>query len=91
MANEMNKEITQETTEQQELPVEVKKGIIEKFKELPTWQKALVIAACAGMVVGGGALIFKIFKQKPEAVADAIEVVTNDPEVIEAVGETIAA
>lgn len=60
-----------------------KKGLLEKFMALKTWQKVAVITLVTGTVAGGAFVIFKLINNRPEVVAEAIETVAQStPEVV---------
>ena len=95
MAKENIKEFTQEVANNENQETEVKAvaeklGLIERFKALKTWQKIAVIALLTGSTVGGIFLIRKLISTRPEAVAEAIDAVVENPDVVaDAVAQTI--
>ena len=94
MANNVEEKVTNinEATENKEPEVngentnlqETKKtGLIEKFKELKWWQKALILAGGATLVFVGGKWVFKTVGKKPEVAVEAAKVVgTIEPEEV---------
>lgn len=65
-----------------------KKGILEKFKALKTWQKVLVIFLLTGTVAISVKVIYDLINKRPEAVAEAIEKVAQDG--VEVVADVVA-
>lgn len=97
MAKENFKEVTeemenkveeiQETTE----VVEVKKeNLITRWNNLKFWQKVAVITLLGGSIVGGIMLIRKLIKTNPKAVAEAIDTVVENPEIVQDLTEEMA-
>ena len=87
MAKENIKEFTQEVANNENQETEVKAvaeklGLIERFKALKTWQKVAVIVLLTGSTVGGIFLIRKLIGTRPEAVAEAIDAVVENPDVV---------
>lgn len=80
MENENIKEFTQET-ETTEVVVK-KTNLIEKWNGLKIWQKALVIVLLTGSLAGGVAVIYKLIKDKPEVVAEAIDAVSENSDAV---------
>lgn len=82
MKNENNaKDFNEAVVENNVADVEVveiqKKGLIEAFKALKTWQKVLVIFLLTGTVAVSVTVIYKLINNRPEAVKDAIETVAG--------------
>lgn len=86
--NENMKEFTPEETTNQELDTKKELWLIRKWKSLKFWQKALVISILAAGSVAG---IYRLIKSKPEAVAEAIEQVTDNADVVSEVVDGVEA
>lgn len=80
---EFKETVVNENNEAVEVVEIQKKGLFERFMALKTWQKVMVITLLTGAVAGGTFLIIKLIKNRPEAVAEAIDTVVSEtaPEV----------
>lgn len=97
MANENIKEFTQDAVETMENVVDEttemveqkQNWVIKKWNGLKLWQKVAVVVLLTGSIVGGIAVIYNLIKKDPQAVAEAIETVTENPEVVSEVADNV--
>ena len=86
--NEEVNENTEATVEGQEVVEVNKPGFFGKFNGLKTWQKFLIGGTVAVVCFVGGKKVYKALTQKPEAVAEVVDmVIENSPEVVESAVE----
>ncbi len=93
MTNENIKEFTQDAVETMENVVEEttemveQNWVIKKWNGLKLWQKVAVVVLLTGSIVGGIAVIYNLIKKDPQAVVEAIETVTENPEVVSEIAD----